>query len=57
MSATGQTIAVESLSDYTRLWSELIDRGGLYHINDEVYNALHTATYSNTMSFIFTLLH
>lgn len=40
MSAAGQPITVESLSDYTRLWSELIDRGGLYHINDEVCNAL-----------------
>ena len=27
---------VDTLSDYTRLWSELIDRGGLYHINDKV---------------------
>lgn len=26
---------VDTLSDYTHLWSELIDRG-LYHINDQV---------------------
>ena len=28
---------VDSLSDYTTLWSELIDRGGLYHISDKAY--------------------
>ena len=44
MSAADQPIAVESLSDYTHLWSELIDRGGLYHSNDKVCNALYTAT-------------
>ena len=32
----------ESLSDYTSLWSELIDRGGLYHINDKVCTVLTT---------------
>ena len=36
MSAADQPDPVESVVDYTRLWSELIDRGGLYHINDEV---------------------
>lgn len=36
MSAANCPTTVESLSDYTTLWSELIDRGGLYHINDEV---------------------
>ena len=29
---------VSSLSDYTTLWSELIDRGSLYHISDKVCN-------------------
>ena len=24
----------ESMLDYTKLWSDLIDRGGLYHINE-----------------------
>lgn len=36
MRATHQPDAVETLSDYTRLWMELIDRGGLYHISDDV---------------------
>ena len=36
MTADNQPPGVETLDDYTRLWSELIDRGGLYHINDEV---------------------
>lgn len=36
MQATDQPGDVDTLSDYTRLWSELIDRGGLYHISDEV---------------------
>ena len=36
MSAADQSDTVDSVDDYTRLWSELIDRGGLYHINDEV---------------------
>ena len=26
----------ESVLEYTRLWSELIDRGGVYHIGDKV---------------------
>ena len=36
MQAADQPGDVDTLSDYTRLWSELIDQGGLYHINDEV---------------------
>ena len=36
MSAADQSDTVDSVDDYTRLWSELIDHGGLYHINDEV---------------------
>jgi len=36
MRAEEQPGEVASLLDYTRLWSELIDRGGLYHVNDEV---------------------
>ena len=27
---------VDTVHDYTRLWSELVDRGGLYHVNDQV---------------------
>ena len=38
MKATDQ--AVDSVLDYTRVWSdehcELVDRGGLYHISDDV---------------------
>ena len=33
INAADQRIGVESLLDYTCLWSELIHRGGLYHIN------------------------
>ena len=36
MRASGQPGEPESVLDYSTLWSELIDRGGLYHINDEV---------------------
>ena len=36
MKAEHQPCENESLSDYTRTWSEMIDRGGIYHINDEV---------------------
>ena len=40
MTAVNQPPGVETLDDYTRLWSELIDRGGLYHINDDVYRLI-----------------
>ena len=36
MSAEHQPQPVDSLMDYSRLWSELIDRGGLYHVNEKV---------------------
>ena len=37
MKATDQPeVAVDSVLDYTRVWSELVDRGGLYHISDDV---------------------
>jgi hypothetical protein len=36
MQAANQPEDVHTLSDYTRLWSELIDRGGLYHVSDQV---------------------
>ena len=36
MQALGQPGEPETVEDYTQHWSELIDRGGLYHINDEV---------------------
>ena len=35
MSADNQPESIDSLEDYSRLWSELIDHGGLYHINDQ----------------------
>ena len=40
MRATNQPGVPESVLDYTKVWSETIDRGGLYHINDEVRNQL-----------------
>ena len=40
MSAAGQQDTIESLLDYTHLWSELIERGGLFHINDKVCTML-----------------
>ena len=30
----------ESMLGYTKLWSHLIDQGGLYHINEEVCGCL-----------------
>lgn len=37
MKATGQPeVIVDSVLDYTHVWSDLIDRGGLYHISDDV---------------------
>lgn len=38
MKASEQPGEPDSLSEYTTLWSELIDRGGLYHINHNVFN-------------------
>lgn len=40
---------ITSILDYTRLWSELIHRGGLYHVNDEVCYF--------SMFIYYTLLH
>ena len=37
MRANDQADYVESVNDYTRVWSEQIDRGGLYQINPQVY--------------------
>ena len=36
MKAVNQPGEPDSVLDYTTLWSNLIDRGGLYHISDEV---------------------
>lgn len=37
MKATDQPEMVgDSVVDYSRVWSDLIDRGGLYHISDDV---------------------
>ena len=37
MKATGQPeVIVDSVLDYTHVWSDLIDRGGLYDISDDV---------------------
>ena len=40
MRATNQPGEPESILDYTKVWSETIDRGDLYHISDEVRNQL-----------------
>ena len=42
MKAVDQPGEPESALDYTRLWSDLIGRGGLYHINDEVYQLMES---------------
>ncbi len=36
LKAEQQPIQMDSLLDYTRIWSELIDRGGVYHVNKKV---------------------
>ena len=36
MHAENQPESVDSIEQYSTLWSELIDRGGLYHISDKV---------------------
>ena len=41
MQATKQPwVPDDSLSDYPKCWSKLIDRGGLYHIDDKVYDLI-----------------
>lgn len=37
MQALGQPGEPETVIEYSTLWSETIDQGGLYHINDEVH--------------------
>ena len=37
MKATAQPGEPDSVLEYSTLWMELIDRGGLYHINDSVF--------------------
>ena len=36
MRAEQQPSSVSSIEEYTQVWSNLIDRAGLYHINDKV---------------------
>ena len=43
MKAVDQPGEPESVLDYTGLWSDLIDRGGLYHINDKVCGTVHVS--------------
>jgi len=45
MSAEHQPENVESVENYSTLWSELIDRGGLYHISDQVCCECDTCMY------------
>lgn len=40
MKAVEQPGEPDSISEYSTLWQELIDRGGLYHINDDVFNLM-----------------
>ena len=48
MRASDQPGEPSSLMEYTTLWSELIDRGGLYHISDEVtLRLMHLKNYCN----------
>ena len=38
MQAEHQPTGADSVESYSTLWEELIDRGGLYHISDDVYH-------------------
>ena len=40
MKAVDQPGEPESMLGYTKLWSDLIDQGGLYHINEEFFGCL-----------------
>ena len=37
MKAANQSGEPETVLEYTKEWSELIDRGGLYHINEQIH--------------------
>ena len=51
MCAEQQPELVESVEDYSKQWSELIDRGDLYHINDKV------STFYQVTVLVFMLLN
>lgn len=40
MKAANQPGEPDSILEYSTLWMELVDRGGLYHINDDVFRLL-----------------
>lgn len=42
MKALEQPGEPESPSEYSTLWMEIIDRGGLYHINDKVFHLIES---------------
>ncbi len=42
MKCTNQPGEPTTAYEYSKLWSELIDRGGLYHINDKVNTIVYT---------------
>ena len=42
MKALEQPGDPESPSQYSTLWMELIDRGGLYHISDDVFSLIES---------------
>ena len=49
MKAVDQPGEPESVLEYTKLWSDLIDQGDLYHINDEVCSCVSSyAKLTNT---------
>lgn len=42
MKADNQPGDPDSVNSYATLWSDMIDRGGLYHINDDTYNLIES---------------
>lgn len=33
-------VNISSVTEYSRMWTEQVDRGGLYHVNEDFYNLL-----------------
>ena len=42
MKANNQTGEPDSPSEYSTMWMEVIDRGGLYHINDDIFHLIES---------------
>jgi hypothetical protein len=45
VSTTHNYISVETVEDYSRTWVEQVDRGGLYHVHDNLFNLLKEIEY------------